>query len=147
MMSRRQRDNVLGKHVNWNFRIAYNDIDRKDFSSLNDTETGGGLGASLGYRYFFGKRKGIFVGARADIWGLTIDWTDENNPVAMQSGVTNVTVFQPTVEVGYQFFIKKHWTVAPTFTNGYLINVKTTGDKVMDGFTSLIGVNVGYKLF
>jgi hypothetical protein len=140
-------DLYLGKHTNWNFRIAYNDIDRKDFSTLNDTEVGGGLGASLGYRYYFGKRKGIFVGGRADVWGLRIDWTDASNPVTMQSGTTNITVLQPTIEVGYQFFIKKHWVIAPAFTNGYELNVVTKGDEVMGSFVTLIGVNVGYKLF
>lgn len=140
-------DLYLGKNTNWNFRIAYNDIDRKDFSTLNDTEVGGGLGASLGYRHFFGKRKGIFLGARADIWNLTIDWTDTNNPATMQSGSTDITVFQPTIEVGYQFVIKKHWTIAPAFTNGYELNVITKGDDVMGSFVTLIGVNVGYKLF
>jgi hypothetical protein len=140
-------DLYLGKNVNWNFRIAYNNIDRKDFSDLNDTEVGGGFGASLGYRHYFGKRKGLFFGGRADIWNLTIDWTDASNPVPMQSGSTDITVFQPTVEIGYQFIVKKHWTIAPAFTNGYELNVITKGDKVMGSFVTLVGVNVGYKLF
>lgn len=140
-------DLYLGKHANWNFRIAYNDVDRKDFSTLNDTEVGGGLGASLGYRYYFGKRNGFFVGARGDIWALAIDWTDTNNPATMQSGTTNVTVFQPTFEVGYQFVVKKHWTFAPALTNGYALNIITKGDDVMNSFVTLVGVNIGYKLF
>jgi hypothetical protein len=140
-------DLYLGKNTNWNFRIAYNDIDRRDFSTLNDTEVGGGFGASLGYRYYFGKRKGLFLGGRADVWNLTIDWTDASNPLTMQSGSTDITVFQPTFEVGYQFVVKKHWTIAPAFTNGYELNVITKGDAVMSSFIMLIGVNVGYKLF
>ena len=50
-------DLYLGKHDNWNFRFAYNDINRKNFSKENDNEVGGGFGGSLGYRYYLGKRK------------------------------------------------------------------------------------------
>lgn len=140
-------DLYLGKHVNWNFRIAYNDVDRKSFSDYNLTEVGGGFGASLGYRYFFGKRKGLFLGARADFWQLDIDWTDVDNNMMSISGTTAITVFQPTVEIGYQFKVGKHWTIAPAFTNGFEINVVTEGDDVGEGFITLVGVNVAYKLF
>ncbi len=139
-------DLYLGKHTNWNFRLAYNDIDRKDFSIYNDSEKGGGLGASLGYRYYFGKRKGLFLGGRADIWQLAIDWQDMDDNMNLISGKTDITVLQPTVEVGYQFLVNKHWMIAPAFTNGFEINAKTKGEQVMEGFITLIGVNVSYKL-
>lgn len=140
-------DLYLGKHTNWNFRLAYNDVNRKDFSEYNLTEVGGGFGASLGYRYFFGTRKGLFLGGRADIWQLDIDWTDEDVNMMPISGTTATTVFQPTVEIGYQFKVGKHWTIAPAFTNGFEINVITEGDEVEQGFVTLIGVNVAYQLF
>ncbi|MFK7947773.1 MAG: outer membrane beta-barrel protein [Saprospiraceae bacterium] len=140
-------DLYLGKHVNWNFRLAYNDVNRKDLSPHNLTEVGGGFGASLGYRYFFGKRKGLFLGGRADIWQLDIDWTDKDLNMMPISGTTAITVFQPTVEVGYQFKVSKHWTVAPAFAGGFEVNVVTKGEDVRDGLIGLIGVNAAYKLF
>ncbi|MFT5832754.1 MAG: hypothetical protein ACI97N_000367 [Cognaticolwellia sp.] len=139
-------DLYLGKHANWNFRLAYNDIDRKDFSTKNDTEVGGGFGASLGYRYYFGKRKGLFLGARMDIRDLTIDWKDADNLV-VQEGSTDILVFQPTAEIGYQIILKKHWAIAPTWSTGYEWNVMTDGDDVMGSWIGLIGLNIGYKLF
>lgn len=140
-------DLYLGKHINWNFRLAYNGVNRKDLSEYHLTEVGGGFGASLGYRYFFDKRKGLFLGGRADIWQLNIDWTDEDANLMPISGTTAVTVFQPTVEIGYQFKVGKHWTIAPAFTNGFEINVKTEGDEVKQGFITLVGLNAAYQLF
>lgn len=140
-------DLYMGKHTNWNFRLAYKDVDRKDFSEYNLTEVGGGFGASLGYRYYLGKRKGLFLGGRADFWQLDIDWTDKDNNGNKTMGTTATSVFQPTVEVGYQFVIDRHWTVALAFTNGFEVNVATDGKRVEDGFVTLFGVNVGYKLF
>lgn len=133
------------KHNNANFRIGYNAADRKDFSSFNDNEKGGGFGASIGYRYYLGKRKGLFAGLRTDIWQLNIDWVDVD--AFPSSGNTNITIFQPTLELGYQFILNKHWIFAPTFTNGREINIVTKGEEVAQGWITLIGLNVNYKLF
>lgn len=147
MMYGGRADLYLGRHANWNFRIAYNDTNRKDRSPHNLNEEGGGFGAGLGYRYFLGKREGLFFGGRVDIWKLEIDWEDIDMNMNPTMGNTNISVFQPTIELGYQFVFDKHWAVAPAFAFGYELNVKTEGDKVGGGMIGLIGVNVGYKMF
>jgi hypothetical protein len=141
-------DLYYNKHENINLRIGYNLTDRQDFSAFNDKETGGGFGFGIGYRYYFGKRKGFFLGARADFWWLDIDWEDFNESLQINEiGTTEIVVFQPTIEIGYQFVLDKHWIIAPAFTNGREINLITNGEKVGQGWITLIGLNVGYKLF
>ena len=141
-------DLYYNKHENLNLRIGYNLTDRQDFSEFNDSEKGGGFGFGVGYRYYFGKRKGIYLGARADFWWLDIDWTDFNETIQLEeTGTTEIVVFQPTIEIGYQFILDKHWVIAPAFTNGRELNIISNGEDVGQGWITLIGVNVGYKLF
>jgi hypothetical protein len=141
-------DLYYNKHENINLRIGYNLTDRQDFSKFNDNEKGGGFGFGVGYRYYVGKRKGIYLGIRTDFWWLDIDWTDFNESLQIdEMGTTEVVVFQPTIEIGYQFILDKHWIIAPAFTNGREINVISKGEDVGQGWITLIGLNVSYKLF
>ncbi len=141
-------DLYYNKHENINLRVGYNLTDRQNFSQVNDDEKGGGFGLGLGYRYYFGKRKGIYLGARADFWWLDIDWEDFNESLQIEEmGTTEVVVFQPTIEAGYQFILDRHWIIAPAFAYGREINIITDGEDVGQDWITLIGINVGYKLF
>lgn len=139
-------DLYLGKHVNWNFRLSYNLLNNKKENNINAEEKGGGFGVALGYRYFLDKREGLFVGARADFRKMTIDWTAAVPLTSPTIGVSEVSIFQPSVEVGYLFKINKHWTVAPALSSGFNLNMITKGEKVDSGFVAQIGVNAAYKL-
>ena len=139
-------DLYLGKHVNWNFRLSYNLLNNKKDNNINAEEKGGGFGVALGYRYFLDKREGLFVGGRADFRKMTIDWTSAVPLTSPTIGVSEVSIFQPSVEVGYLFKINKHWTVAPALSSGFNLNMITKGAKVDSGFIAQIGINAAYKI-
>jgi hypothetical protein len=123
----------LGDHGAINFRIAANIARRKGFSGLNDDERGWGPGASIGYRYYLKQgQSGFFAGLRSDIWFMRIDWIDKSEKVP--NGVTNITVIQPTLELGYMFALKGGWNLSAALTNGLEINVVTKGQEVGQGF-------------
>lgn len=89
------------EHVSVRLLAGYNATDRRDFGE-HDDETGGGPGLALELdRYFARDKRGFFVGARADIWFLDIDWENERIDGG-ETGETSVTVFQPTGVVGYR---------------------------------------------
>lgn len=142
----------FAEHHGIQIRAGYNKANRKDFSPYNDYENGGGLGLTLGYRYYFGKNKsynGLFAGLRTDLWNLKINWKDnleDTNTLNDTQGTTDILVLQPTLEIGYRFnFANERWFVAPTIANGFEINIKTKGEEVGQGFISLLGVSAGYR--
>ncbi len=120
----------------WNARVAYNFSDRKDFSGLNDYEEGGGPGVSFGYRYYPMKEcSGIYLGLRTDLWRMKINWIDDSEIV--KKGSTDITVFQPTFELGYLFHLGDNWDVGTAFVNGFEINVMSEGEDVGQGWITL----------
>jgi len=133
---------IFDRQQELNLRLGYNIARRGDFGE-HDNEEGGGPGFSLGYRYhFMDNLKDLFIGARADIWFMDIDWRDDQ---PLRTGTTNITVFQPTLETGYDLLKRSDWTVAPTVSFGYEINIKTEGDDVGEGAILLGGVNATYS--
>jgi len=127
------KDGLLG-------RIGYNIVDHRDLG-IQDDEKGGGFGISLGYRrYFKADRKGFFLGARTDLWFNKIDWKENPNLVNEVAGRTEITVLQPTGEVGYVFNLKKEgWSFVPSIALGAEINIKTEGRPVGEGAVLLLG--------
>ena len=127
-------------------RFGYNMAKRKDFSPYNDFEDGGGLGATLGYRYYFGaENNGLYLGARTDFWNLTIDWEDESE--TPNAGTTKTIVFQPTGEVGYMHAFKESpLALGVNAAAGYEVNVVTKGEAVGEGAIGLFGIMMRYKL-
>jgi len=133
----------LAERTELNFRIAMNIADRGD-NGEHDQEEGEGPGFSFGARRFLAdNHEKWFVGLRADVWFLEIDWQDTVNRMA--SGTTDITVFQPTVEAGYRFGDHKHWSFTPALALGYEINVKTDGEDVGEGAILLGGLSVTYR--
>lgn len=129
-----------------NFRLGYNRAFRYNWSGLNDDEQGGGFGISLGYRcHFWQKRSSsLFIGARADIWRLAIFWQDNDN--LPPKGTTYITVFQPSVELGYRVFFSKN--ICATFYGGIgqEINIATKGKAVGQGGMYIWGATLGYTI-
>jgi Protein of unknown function (DUF3575) len=121
-------------------RVAYNNANRHDFGK-HDDEKGGGVGFTVGYRYYFkaGHEK-WFAGLRSDLWNLKINW-QENDIM----GSTRILVLQPTLEVGYLFRISDHFFISPSIANGFEINVRTKGEPVGEGLISLIGLQAGWR--
>ena len=123
-------------------RLGYNKIDRDD-NSEKGIEKGSGWGGSIGYRYYFRLLPHkFFVGARAGLWRNKIDWAQGE-----ETGETMTWTIQPAFEIGYTFIIKDWAFITPSISSGVDINLKTEGEKVHQGFITLIGVSAGFRIF
>jgi len=129
-------------------KAGYNIARRQDFSPYNDLENGGGFGFTVGYRRYFSENlQGFYVGARTDMWWLTIDWEDGLTTPSPTMGTTKITVFQPTAEVGYLYnFEDSPFSVGANLAAGYEINIVTRGAEVGQGAIGLLGLRVRYEL-
>jgi len=123
----------------FNIRFGYNKTDRD--GELHDNEKGSGWGGTLGYRYYFTPfPHKFFIGIKSDLWRMKVDWTK-----GVQSGVSKLWVVQPTLELGYLFFINDQAFITPTIANGVAINLATDGEEVGKGFIMLIGLSAGVR--
>ncbi len=140
-----------------NLRLGYQLIRHRDLGE-HDDERGNGYGFSLGYRGYMRNVgfKGAFVGIRGDIWFNSIDWTDEN--ILVTKGTSDIVVFQPTIEAGYQFLLANDkLSIAPSLAFGWEWNVKTEGNVISgpitestttetgDGPILLAGFSISYR--
>lgn len=124
-------------------KVGYNRAMRQDFGK-HDNEEGGGLGFGAAFkRYFKTGLSGWFIEARASMWFLDIDWQD-NSP--LQTGSTNISVFQPTAGVGYDFKINDNLKLGLTAAFGYEVSVATKGESVGEGGISLFGISFAHIL-
>lgn len=127
------------------FKLGYNAADRKDFAfdiSGHTNEEGGGVGFSLGYEYMFGgKLEGAYTGLRTDFWQLDIDWEIDGTP--LQIGTSKIIVFQPVVELGYQFEYGDRFFSRVFIGLGREINIRTEGEEVGQGGITLVGFQTG----
>ena len=135
-------------HLAYNFPVHHALLLRAGYNSSkwkatgkHDNEEGNGPGASLGYRYYFLVRPhGFFLGARADVWRLTIDWRQ-----GATTGKSKIWTLQPTAEIGYMILINDMFFISPTICGGVQTNIKTDGQEVGDGFIPQFGLSVGWK--
>lgn len=142
---------IPGVHAQWELdessaltaRVAGNFTDRQDFGE-HDDERGGGFGAGLGYRRYLGSsREGWLWGARVDLWRLGIDWVDDPGTALRRSGSTDITVLQPSFELGYGMRLgESDWRVEWTLGLGAEINIDTDGEDVGEGAILLLGATL-----
>ena len=119
-------------------RLGYNQINRD-----NNIEKGSAWGGAIGYRYYFRLLPHkFFVGARAGLWRTKIDWAQD-----LETGETMTWTVQPTFEIGYTFIINDWAFITPSISSGVDINLKTEGEKVEQGFITLIGISAGFRIF
>ncbi|WP_293375112.1 hypothetical protein [Nevskia sp.] len=120
---------------------AYNFVDRGSNGEF-DNEDGGGFGFGVtADKFFRASQTGWFVGARAELFFLEIDYRDPG-----VRGSSDTTVFQPTARGGYgwQFAGGKYGLVA-ALSVGAEINVATDGPEVGEGAILLGGVAFTFK--
>jgi hypothetical protein len=129
-------------------RLGINLANRKDFSEYNDKETGGGFGASIGYRYFFPIKTGnFFAGLNTDIWNMWINWENEVVPPNKANGQSYTLVVQPWIEAGYEYpFKKNNFYIGLSTGFGREINVITSGKDVGQGWMNSVLFNFGWNL-
>ena len=128
-------------------RLGYQIIDHRDLAE-HDDETGNGFGFSLGYKRYLSKKEnyqGLFAGIRNDFWWNEIDWVTHVILENDITGTTDITVVQPTAELGYQWVSESGWALAPSIAFGMEINVKTEGEATGQGGILLLGVLLGKR--
>lgn len=125
-------------------KLGYNIAQRQNFGE-HDKEEGGGPGFTLAYKqYLKSGRFGWFVEARMGMWFLDIDWQD-NAPNRV--GNTDISVFQPTLGIGYDFLINDNKIkLGLLVAFGYEVNIITSGEEVGQGGISLVGLSFAFKL-
>jgi len=135
----------LAAHHSMEMRLGYNTLDHKDFG-VHESEIGGGLGGTLGYRYYFKEKKeGFFLGGRMDFWWNSVDWMDNIGSGNEVWENTKVGVFQPTAIGGYLFLLADQVVITPTLAAGVEVNVITRGEPVGQGAILLWGLNLAYR--
>lgn len=129
-------------------RAGWNFADRKDFSPVNDKEQGNGPGGTIGYKRFFPRTKGaFFAGLHAEVWQLRIKWEDDLETPWPRAGITDITVFQPWMDIGYQRPISgtdSSWFGSLGF--GREVNVRTKGDPVAQGWMGSLSIGILFAL-
>ncbi len=105
----------------------------------NDSETGSGFGGGIDVSWFFvQERPAVWVGARVDLWALTIDWRNDSPP---SSGDSRIAVLQPTARAGFRKMIG---VMSLDFTLGFGAEINTVvhGRDVGQGAILLAGLRL-----
>ncbi|MEZ5038940.1 MAG: DUF3575 domain-containing protein [Saprospiraceae bacterium] len=126
-------------------RLGYNWLRHQGYG-VHEDERGGGLGFTLGYKYYF--KEGFerwFLGVKNDIWWNEVDWKDQLGTANEISGTSNITVVQPTLEAGFTLMAGENWTFSPSLAFGYEVNVKTKGAPTGEGPIVLLGFTFGKR--
>ena len=149
-----------GEKTAWIVEAGHNTANRQDFGE-HDNEEGGGFGLGAGYRRYFKEgMKGFYVEANLETWFLEIYWSEPFDSSVLDiicdpdpcifppdKGITNITVLQPTLGVGYQFRSKSEkWAATIGATFGQEWNVKTKDEEVGQGGISLLTFSVTRRL-
>jgi len=118
-----------------------NITNRGDYGE-HDNEEGEGPGAGIGIRWSEREPSAWFLGARVEVWRLTIDWRDD----PALTGETEVTVLQPTLRGGHGWNLgagRFRFEVGGAL--GVEINASTTGEPVGEGAIVLGGLALLYR--
>jgi len=121
---------------------GYQDLDRGSRGE-HDDESGGGPGVGVEARRYLGDhRRGWFVGARADLWFLTIDWEDR---APARRGTSEIVVLQPTARVGYRLVLDGGaWCLDLHAAGGGEFHLETDGEAVGEDALVLLGVTLAF---
>ena len=142
--------NIYNLHLAFNaklhssilIRIGYNSVN-ENYSDDYQNEKGGGVTGGIGYRYYFRlKPYGFFVGARAEVWNLDIDWSK-----SLVTGNTKSTFFTPAFETGYMLVARDWFFFTPSVSAGTRINIKSDAGSLKDGLVVFYGFSAGFKIF
>lgn len=127
--------------------ILYTGLNFSDRGSwaLQDNEKGHGIGFGLAWHhYWVPRRQGWFFGARTDLWFLDIDWKTDSRPV--RSGTTEVTVLQPTAQIGHTWMLLENRVAFNAMASlGFKLNVHTSGRPVRQGVAMLAGISMSRR--
>ena len=104
-------------------------------------QNNGGLGAGLGYRYYFLLRPHrFFVGAKADLFTYKI-MLDTQTP----EGPYTSMIFIPSLQTGHMFLINDMFFITPTASIGYKTNLQSKLSTDEKKAVGLLGISLGAK--
>lgn len=120
-------------------RFGFQAINHKGFG-VQDLEKGTGFGGSLGYKI---SQYGFILEGRCDLWINTLDWQTQTSGGQL-SGTSTITVVQPTLSLGSKFFLGpgSSWSITPSISAGFEVNVATTGAETGQGLILLGGISL-----
>ncbi len=140
-----QLDQVIGENEAILFRIGYQFIDHRDLG-VHDDEQGNGYGLTVGYKkYLHESPQKLYWAIKSDLWFNAIDWYDIEVNDNRIIGSTDITVLQPTAELGYQFLFPSDFFINPSIAFGWEWNIKTDGEPTGQGAILLIGLQLGKR--
>ena len=120
---------------------AYNVVDRGSNGEFQNEEGGGFGGGITVDKYFQPGQNGWFVGGRAELFFLDIDYRDPG-----VRGSSDTTTFQPTARGGYGWsFAGGQYGLTAALSLGAEINVHTRGAEVGEGAIVLGGLAFTFK--
>jgi len=129
-------------HSSFIIRVGYNAVN-ENYSDNYQNEKGGGIAGGIGYRYYLSyKPHRFFIGARAEIWNMNVDWTK-----SLIAGNTKSTFLTPAVETGYMFVVRDWFYFTPSVSVGSRINLKSDVGSLKDGLVVFYGLSAGFKIF
>lgn len=123
-------------------RAGYS-IAARETSPAHTSEEGNGWSGSLGYRYYFSVLpKRFFIGARAGISSMNMQWT-----VHATTGSSKLMVFQPAFETGFTLLINDMLFITPQLSAGIQTTINSKGEKVVygNGFNGGGGISIGWR--
>lgn len=108
-------------------------------STSYSNHNNGGLGAGLGYRYYFLLRpRGFFIGAKANLFTYK---------VATQTLMEYTSkIFIPSLETGYMFLVNDMFFITPSVSFGYKTNLESEFKLDEEKTVALFGISCGFKL-
>lgn len=132
-------------HGLWLSASAGYDFAQRGDNGEHDDEKGGGGGIGATLDWYLdkarGHQRGWFVGARTELYFLSIDWRDPG-----RSGSSDITVFQPTARGGYAWeFQGGRYGLQLAGSLGAEINVHTRGEDVGEGAIALAGIAFTFR--
>ena len=142
-----QFEHPLSAHGLLHLRVGLNIFDHKDLGK-HEEEIGSGYGGSLGYKHFFNDKATKWsLMLKTDVCFNSVDWRDGFDlPSAPEKGTTDITVLQPTLELGYTMMLTEQLYFTPSAAFGLEWNVQTEGEPTGEGPIVLVGVAFGMKL-
>jgi hypothetical protein len=134
-----------GEDSKIHLRFGYNLV-RHGSAGEHFDERGGGIGITGGYDLMPLNSKRWVFGLRTDLWFNSIDWHEIYPNDLEERGTTDVTVLQPTAQVGLRVPLGKYFELIPNLSLGYEINIRTRGEEVGQGPIVLLGTVISVGL-
>ncbi len=124
------------------FGVGYKKLNRQS-TAQHSVEEGNGWGGFLGYRYHFSVMpKRFFIGVRAEVQSMKIDWVTTEG-----EGTSRLLVLQPGLETGYTFLINDLFFITPHIIASLQKKLSAKGEPVSFGkdFLPMAGISFGWR--